>query len=874
MSLVIRRIQIGNFRKFRKAIEIDGLSDGLNIIIEPNETGKSTLLDALRAAFFVRYNTRNQLAQSFAPYGDAVGPEVQVAFEVDGQAWSVNKRFLRGAVVEISSPQGRAQGEEAETRLNALLGSVRDTSRSGDVANYGTLGHLWVAQTDALYLSAPGQIVRDSIASTLEAEVGSIMGGDAYNRVRERIEGQYDLYWTPTGQKKGRQTDARERFETAEALAKEANERLAGLEQNFAEVEAARARLKIILREIADETDLEARKGLVASLDVARSAAQILVTRRAEQEAINRQVTGLADLRQRHLDTSAARTKAEQALAKASTEREAVEEALRAARQKATDARDDLEKARNKRQLAREALAQGEDLMRKRRQSVAIASARKRHGNLLALEKRQIVAKATAGTLIDAGVMAALEGHERAVAQAQAVVNAGAIRITLSGNAQGITIDDQVMEPGERVLTHAARIRFAEAELLVSPPEAVASAEETLASALRKRKDAFDALGVADMAAARARNEAARDAAADQRTLEAEIAAVTMADELLQLAGGAAALKLFIAGLDPQEAAPEPAELPDIAVLAGAVEAAEADAARAEGTQDSAIKSLQHEEQADAPHAAAQAGASSDLANAQATLDEIEGRQEWPTIEADLTKARETAASASVKLEEASRDAAVHDVGAITRKIEIIDARARTANESRVKLETDIARLEGTIESEGGLGLAQRAAAAQDETEAARASLLRVTEEAETLKLLRSTLEAARRETSAKFVGPVAVRAKRYIERILPGSELTFSQDLGLESIARAGVDEHCASLSKGTQEQLAVLTRIAFADMLLEQGKPVSLILDDPLVYSDDGRLDTMIEILSEAALRMQIILLTCRDRAFRHVSGTRITL
>lgn len=61
---------------------------------------------------------------------------------------------------------------------------------------------------------------------------------------------------------------------------------------------------------------------------------------------------------------------------------------------------------------------------------------------------------------------------------------------------------------------------------------------------------------------------------------------------------------------------------------------------------------------------------------------------------------------------------------------------------------------------------------------------------------------------------------------------------------------------------------------MLLEQGRPVSLVLDDPLVYSDDGRLDAMVEILSDAATRMQVILLTCRDRAFRHVPGNRVTL
>lgn len=61
---------------------------------------------------------------------------------------------------------------------------------------------------------------------------------------------------------------------------------------------------------------------------------------------------------------------------------------------------------------------------------------------------------------------------------------------------------------------------------------------------------------------------------------------------------------------------------------------------------------------------------------------------------------------------------------------------------------------------------------------------------------------------------------------------------------------------------------------MLLEQGRPVSLILDDPLVYSDDAPLDLMTEILLDASKRMQVILLTCRDRTFRHVEGTRWSL
>ena len=44
-----------------------------------------------------------------------------------------------------------------------------------------------------------------------------------------------------------------------------------------------------------------------------------------------------------------------------------------------------------------------------------------------------------------------------------------------------------------------------------------------------------------------------------------------------------------------------------------------------------------------------------------------------------------------------------------------------------------------------------------------------------------------------------------------------------------------------------------------------------DPRAYSDDVRLDLRTEILLEAGERMQIIILTCRKRAFRHVPANR---
>lgn len=873
MSLYLRRIAIDGFRKFREPMAIEGLTDGFNIVIEPNETGKSTVLEALRAAFFVRHSTKNQLAQSFAPYGEAVGPEIRVSFDADGAPWTVTKRFLRGASIEVTGPQGKAQGEEAEARLHALLGSVRDTSQKGDAGTYGALGLLWVAQAEALAVTAPGQIVRDTVRSTLEAEVGSIMGGPAYTRVRTRIDEQFGRYWSPTGQKRGRQNEARERVELAEAAARDAAERLAGLERTFSDLETARARLKVLHREIADDTDAQTRKDLSASLETARAAAQILATRRAEHEAVTAKMRGLEDLVDRHRKATEERNSAELALGQARARRAEILDDLATAKQRLAEARSALGAARTARQEARVAQEAGEDLLRASRRRSAVSAARARHAKLVDLERLQEEATALTATLIPAKAMEAIEANERLVAEARAARAAGATRIALVGDAAGISIDGEPMALGERTLSGETRVRFGNAELVITPPAGAASAQGALSSALERQKSAFTELGLTSLSEARARNDTARDAVSELRTIAARIAAVTPADDNIGLAAGPDALKLFIVELIDESEVVE-GDIPDIALLIAGLEAADTALARAEGAQESAVEVLRRVEEEDAPLASAEAGAVNTLANANSQIETIEGRPEFPTLAADVARGRQQTAEAAVKLEEATRDATAHDPAVITRKIEMIDARTKAAAEARTKLEMDMARLEGTVESEGGKGLADREAGAREEAVAARAALQRITEEADTLKLLRDTLDEARDETSAKFVGPVAKRAKRHIERLLPGCDLSFSEDLTLEAVVRGGISEGCGDLSRGTQEQLAVLTRIAFADMLLEQGRPVSLILDDPLVYADDARLDLMVEILSEAAERMQVILLTCRDRAFRHVTANRVSI
>ena len=75
-------------------------------------------------------------------------------------------------------------------------------------------------------------------------------------------------------------------------------------------------------------------------------------------------------------------------------------------------------------------------------------------------------------------------------------------------------------------------------------------------------------------------------------------------------------------------------------------------------------------------------------------------------------------------------------------------------------------------------------------------------------------------------------------------------------------------------QEQVALLVRLAFARMLARAGRIAPVILDDALVFTDDDRIERMFDALHRQAGDMQIIVLTCRQRAFRALGGQALRL
>ena len=57
---------------------------------------------------------------------------MRLTFEVGGETWSVRKRFLQKAEVVLEGPRLRATGDEAEEKLQELLGFTRTGNRGAD----------------------------------------------------------------------------------------------------------------------------------------------------------------------------------------------------------------------------------------------------------------------------------------------------------------------------------------------------------------------------------------------------------------------------------------------------------------------------------------------------------------------------------------------------------------------------------------------------------------------------------------------------------------------------------------------------------------------------------------------------------------------
>ena len=98
---------------------------------------------------------------------------------------------------------------------------------------------------------------------------------------------------------------------------------------------------------------------------------------------------------------------------------------------------------------------------------------------------------------------------------------------------------------------------------------------------------------------------------------------------------------------------------------------------------------------------------------------------------------------------------------------------------------------------------------------------------------------------------------------MFPRNEVKLNDELGLVGLSNDSFEAGFEDLSGGAREQLSLLVRLGFAE-LLAQSEPFPLIFDDALVNTDAQRILRMQRVLYQAAKNTQILLFSCHGEFF----------
>ena len=145
--MILRSLAVNQFKKFTTPTRLEGIEDGLNVVVGPNEMGKSTLLDALRAVLFEKYSSKAQPIVALQNARNQAAPVVELAFDLDDGLYRIAKRFIKKPYARLSCPDGRnLEGDAAEETLRDLLDFDEPGKTGAKPDTLGMWNVLWVQQ--------------------------------------------------------------------------------------------------------------------------------------------------------------------------------------------------------------------------------------------------------------------------------------------------------------------------------------------------------------------------------------------------------------------------------------------------------------------------------------------------------------------------------------------------------------------------------------------------------------------------------------------------------------------------------------------------------------------------------------------------------
>lgn len=863
----LSRLRIEQLRKFRHPAEIADLADGINLFVGPNEAGKSTIAAAIRAAFFERH--RSSSVEHLRPWGDgAASPSIDIEFTVGGRPARLRKSFLQRKRCELEIDGQRLEGAQAEDHLSALLGFGFAGRGPSGPEHWGIPGLLWIEQGAAQEIDKPVAYAAEHLQRALGASLGEVASstGDA---VLDRVETARNELLTPaTGQPRGEYADARKRESslTAEvenlegqvATYRSKVDHLATLRLEQAKDSAEQPWQALRADERAAQAKLDevgaVEKSLQAVCEKIGQTAQRQALLVANLESFDQQERDLA-AREKDLDEAQAQvTVAEAAHASSKARNEQSQASFDVARKVLSLARQE-ENRRSQAARVEELRAQIGTAEKK------LAEADIEQGALLAA-RRAVAATELLDDDLKALRKQAAQLRELEIRQAAAATR---LRYGLEPGRE-LRIGSSVWtDDGEALITEPTTLvlpGIGSLEIIPGGSDLADVARE-LRSVTERQAAMLERLGLSSLEAAETRRETHRGHEAEVKTREATLKIIAPA--------GVDALRgeLVVLRARLDECEKRLAELPGRPDDADRLPSVD----EAELAEETARRDLERRgEELNRAHIAA-ANAQSALEAAQREVKAIQAKLEAPDRAERLRKAQsdflevkaESARYADeretleAKISAARPEVLLQDIKRWRASAEALE---RAYDDRRVRIE----RLEAELQALGAQGIEEQRADVARELEQTRRRVAEMQRRADALDHLLALLRRKRAAVTQRLHGPLQRHLNHYVQLLFPQATLELGEDFVPRMLNRPEAevgDFH--DMSFGAREQMGVISRLAYADLLKEAGRPTLIMLDDALVHSDDGRLGQMKRVLFDAATRHQILLFSCHPEKWR---------
>ena len=255
----LRKLSVNQLKRFTVPTQLGELSDGLNLVVGPNELGKSTLLDALRAVLFERYSSRAQPIVALQNDRNGAAPVVELVFEVSGAEYTLTKRFVRSPLARLQCPDGRLlEADAAENELRNLLGFAEAGNRGATLETLGMWGVLWVLQGQSFGRPDLPDSALASLSAGLESEVGTVLGGRRGRELPQAIEQRRGELVTPARrQPRGVYKDTLDNVSELEQRLSEQQQQQLEMSETLEQLAATAARLVRLEEGSQDQIDQE-----------------------------------------------------------------------------------------------------------------------------------------------------------------------------------------------------------------------------------------------------------------------------------------------------------------------------------------------------------------------------------------------------------------------------------------------------------------------------------------------------------------------------------------------------------------------------------------------------------------------------------------